>query len=399
MPDALLGREAEAAVWRDVAADLEHDLVAVAQAQPARVEAAATVHPDRDRPAEGDEPSRAERPTPDREQARERSRPVEVDDAAGVERPDSRAAAGGEHAPVAQPGCGDPDSGRDDHDAPVREQLEVDAAARAKRRRAAGEARVPCRRTVGGPLADGGRDEPADGERERRRCEAGDRHRGHGTCFRRPLTLLAVLAVAAAAAVPAARADGDPASDYLIGQKIFLPYDAKVPARQAKQLSAAVRSANAQGFAVRVALIWSDYDLGSVTQLWKKPRTYARFLGIELSYYFKGHLLVVMPNGLGLYWHGHSAAPGYTAIAAVTVQPKPAGLAVAATDAVRRLAAASGVTVSTSASGTTTPETAPAGNSYTHDRIVIAAAVLVALALGALFRLLIRRRAAADPPR
>jgi hypothetical protein len=192
-----------------------------------------------------------------------------------------------------------------------------------------------------------------------------------------------------------ARADGDPASDYLIGQKIFLPYDAKVPAAEARKLSAAVHSANAQGFPVRVALIWSDYDLGSVTVLWNKPRTYARFLGIELSYYFKGRLLVVMPNGIGFYWHGHSTAPGYKVLLPVSVTPTPAGLAAAATEAVRRLATASGVTVSTSAKGAAAPKPPP--NTTTHDRIVIVIAVLVALVLGGLLRLFIRRRAAARP--
>ena len=256
---------------------------------------------------------------------------------------------------------------------------------------------MPRGRPVRGPLTDRRRHEAAGREDERRRVGTGSRHRRHGTRSGRLAALLAVLALAAAVAAPAALADGDPASDYLIGQKIFLPYDAKVPSKQAKELTAVVGSANSQGFPVRVALIWSDYDLGSVTALWRKPRTYARFLGIELSYYFKGHLLVVMPNGLGLYWHGHPVAKGYDTVRSVAVDGStPGGLAVAATDAVTRLAAASGVTVSSAAKATTVAQR-PAGSS-SGGRIAIAVGAVVALLLGAAFLLVIRRRAAARRP-
>ena len=112
---------------------------------------------------------------------------------------------------------------------------------------------------------------------------------------------LAVLASALVATLDAgaARADGDPASDYLIAQKIFFPYDAKIPQAEQRKLLAAIQSANTQGFTIRVALIWSDYDLGAVTVLWRKPRTYARFLGEEIRYFYKGRLLIVMPSGFG----------------------------------------------------------------------------------------------------
>ena len=48
-----------------------------------------------------------------------------------------------------------------------------------------------------------------------------------------------------------------------------------------------------------MAIIGSAADLGSVTQLWRQPQTYARFLGGELSLVFHGTVLVVMPNGYG----------------------------------------------------------------------------------------------------
>jgi hypothetical protein len=199
----------------------------------------------------------------------------------------------------------------------------------------------------------------------------------------------AVLAAALLAGLAAgpARADGDPASDYLIGQKVFLPFDAKIPQVEQQKLIAAVQSATKQGFAIRVALIWSDYDLGSVTALWKKPQIYARFLGIELSYYFHGRLLIVMPSGFGFYYAKHAAAKEKALLATIPIGGTPAALARAARTAVVRLSAASGVTVGTPAKVTT-----PAQRNA-HDRIVIVAAVLVALALGGLLRLLIRRRA------
>ena len=59
--------------------------------------------------------------------------------------------------------------------------------------------------------------------------------------------------VALACARPAARADGDPASDYLLTQKVFFPFDFKVPAAKQQQLVALVDEANRAGYPIRVA--------------------------------------------------------------------------------------------------------------------------------------------------
>jgi hypothetical protein len=206
--------------------------------------------------------------------------------------------------------------------------------------------------------------------------------------MRRALALAAVLVLAGLGAA-SARADGDPASDYLISQKVFLPYDAKIPKADADALAATVDSANAQGFKIRVAIIWSDYDLGSVTALWKQPRRYARFLGAELSYYYKQRLLILMPNGFGFNWPGHPAAAAYRRLAAVAIGSTPAAMTRSATAAVQKLAAAAGVTASARGEAAE-----PASPRNRDDRIVIAAAVLVALLLGAAARFLIRRRSA-----
>lgn len=199
---------------------------------------------------------------------------------------------------------------------------------------------------------------------------------------------LAFLAAVLAAAVAPqlARADGDPASDYLLGAKVFLPYDAKFPPQQAAQFTALVAAANKAGFKIRVAIIWSDYDMGSVTSLWRKPVTYAKFLGLELSFVYKQRLLVVMPNGLGFNWPKHPTTAEYALLAKIPTGPAPAQLLTAASTAVTKLAAASGVHVTAPAHVTT-----PAQRN-THDREIILAAVLGALALAAAARFLIRRK-------
>jgi hypothetical protein len=206
----------------------------------------------------------------------------------------------------------------------------------------------------------------------------------------RVLAVAVAAVLAASAAAGTARADGDPASDYLVGQQVFLPYDAKIPLAAQQSLLATVKAANRQGFKIRVALIWSDYDLGSVTALWKQPQHYARFLGIELSYYYKQRLLIVMPNGFGFNRPKASTAQERALLATIPITATPTGLAQAATTAVQRLAAAANVRLSPEQGAAT----GGGGGSATHDRIVIATAALGALALGWLLRLLVRRRAA-----
>jgi hypothetical protein len=217
----------------------------------------------------------------------------------------------------------------------------------------------------------------------------------------RSLLCLLACAVAAGVATPWARADGDPASDYLVSQQVFLSYDAKIPATPQRKLLAAVASANKRGFPIRVALIWSSYDLGSVPELFGKPKKYARFLDAEDSKCWWGgscgsgrfktttRLLVVMPNGLGFAQWKHDPAGGYRSLKGIKVTRTPAGLAKAATAAVVKLAAAAGVKVSTKG-GPATPPAADGGS----NRIEIIVAILGALLLGVAARLLIRRRAA-----
>src|SRR2546422_211870 len=121
--------------------------------------------------------------------------------------------------------------------------------------------------------------------------------------------ILGIAAACFAAAVPGlARADGDPASDFLVTQDVFLPFDVKVPVAEAGRLTTLVAAAETHGFRIKVALIAGPGDLGSVTALWRKPQQYAEFLGQELYYVYKGPLLIAMPNGYGISRRGKPVA-------------------------------------------------------------------------------------------
>ena len=148
--------------------------------------------------------------------------------------------------------------------------------------------------------------------------------------------------IACLSAAPAARADGDPASDVLSTQPLFLPADGGLTGSQQLQLAALLQAAGRGGLALRVALIASPADLGSVSELWRDPSPYASFLGQELSLVFKGTLMVVMPNGLGFYGPGAAALASRAGLRSTLPGAPGPGFGAAAISAVRRLAAASG---------------------------------------------------------
>ena len=111
---------------------------------------------------------------------------------------------------------------------------------------------------------------------------------------------MAVCVLAAAWHPQAVRADGDPASDVLLYQPIYFPYQ-PAPAAVKRRLTGLVRSANSQGYQIRVAIVQSRRDLGSITQLFDKPpAVYAQYLSAELSGAWHYRVLVVFPNGYGL---------------------------------------------------------------------------------------------------
>ena len=155
-------------------------------------------------------------------------------------------------------------------------------------------------------------------------------------------TIAAALAAAIVASITATavRADGDPASDYLLGQNVFLPFEASSPAVTA-DLERAVDAVYLRGNRIKVAAIYTKDDLGAVPSLFGQPVEYARFLGIELGLWYVGPLLVVMPGGFGIYDGGRSTATEQQVLRPLAVAAgSPDDLVRSATTAVQRMTAA-----------------------------------------------------------
>ncbi len=158
----------------------------------------------------------------------------------------------------------------------------------------------------------------------------------------RAALLCASIALASALLAGSAQADGDPASDVLVSQNVFLPWDAGATTSQQARLQAVLQAANRNGYPIRVAVIASRSDLGSVTALWRQPEAYAQFLGEELSLVFGGRVLIVMSDGFGLYGGGHPRPAEQAALTRVRSSAGSAQLPAVAVTAVEELAAASG---------------------------------------------------------
>jgi hypothetical protein len=204
--------------------------------------------------------------------------------------------------------------------------------------------------------------------------------------MRRVLLAAAVLAVLA---VPVARANGDPASDVLITQQVFLPAEAPIPASAAEELQKTVAAANQRGFTIRVALIAFSGDLGTAVSLWKHPQSYAKFLGSELAFVYTNRLLIAMPSGFGFHRGTKPVAKERRVLARVPAGKTPAELTRSATAAVRALATADGVAL---------PKYSSGSNAW-RDRLIIAAAgVLILLIIFVPGRWLRRSRAGPAQP-
>jgi hypothetical protein len=168
-----------------------------------------------------------------------------------------------------------------------------------------------------------------------------------------------------------ARANGDPASDYLLVQSVFLPFNGKIDPDATARLSDVIRAANQAGFRIRVAVIGSRYDLGTAFSLFKQPQRYAEFLGLELSFQYHDRLLVVMPSGYGYSVNGKPKAAGIRVVKTLPAPGSdPTKEVERATAAIRRLAAAEGHVLP-----------AGGGESQTRDRLVIAAGATALVAL------------------
>jgi hypothetical protein len=194
------------------------------------------------------------------------------------------------------------------------------------------------------------------------------------------LLLLLVLLVALAS-VPAARADSDPASDVLYTENVFLPYNNDVPESLARKLTDATEGAKKAGFPIKVAVIASKPDLGLLYTLWRQPKLYAPFLGRELLFLYRDTLIVVMPNGFGVFRNNEPVMREEALLASIKTGEGATPLAQAALVAVTRLAGASGHPIGSGS-----------GGFVTRDRILIAAGALVLLSILVLGGFRTRRR-------
>ncbi len=162
---------------------------------------------------------------------------------------------------------------------------------------------------------------------------------------------VALAVIAGALALAAfARADGDPGSDVLLAQNLFIGYDSGIGVAQQEQLGKLLDATAKAGAPVRVAIIARADDLGAVSALWRKPHQYAAYLGTELSLTYPGRLLVVMPNGLGFYWaakRGQVAKIARQLSGVVPVSSSPTALIAATDAAVQRIGAATSSSVPT----------------------------------------------------
>jgi hypothetical protein len=157
---------------------------------------------------------------------------------------------------------------------------------------------------------------------------------------RKVAAIAAVLACGAALGTPGSLADGDPASDVLFADDVYLPYPP--PTKTVGQaLRNATASAYKKGYRLKVAVIATEVDLGAVPSLFGKPTEYARFLGVELSMYYIGPLLIVMPAGYGIYDGGRSTTAEQAVLSKLSVDASTKDALVAsATKAAERLVTA-----------------------------------------------------------
>jgi hypothetical protein len=189
-----------------------------------------------------------------------------------------------------------------------------------------------------------------------------------------------VVALLALTLLPAAAlADGDPASDVLLGENVFYPYSPPTSPALQKQLNAETAAAKQAHFPLKVALIGAPVDLGVIPSLFGKPQKYADFLDQEISFQTKQPLLVVMAAGYGVDAKTKAAAAALA---------KPAGtksndLARAAIIAVPKLAAAAGHPLKGEGGGS--------GGGGDSSRAILVAA-LAAIAIAAAAALVVVRR-------
>ncbi len=173
------------------------------------------------------------------------------------------------------------------------------------------------------------------------RLPASARSIGHGA--RVATMALVVLSLASVEPAPSALADGDPASDVLLAQSAFYPYDLPEDRALEASMDNLLKAAAHAGLPLKVAVIGSRLDLGAVPNLFGHPQQYAEYLDREISFNQKQPLLVVMPQGFGLASVGPGGALDRTSI---DTRHGPYGLVQSAMRALVTLVRASGHSIS-----------------------------------------------------
>jgi hypothetical protein len=131
--------------------------------------------------------------------------------------------------------------------------------------------------------------------------------RGPDLLARAWLVVVALFAIFAATP-SSAGADADPASDVLLIQNAFYPYQPPVSPALGAAMDTVLLAAGRAGLKLKVAIIGSPEDLGGVFELFGHPQQYAEFLDREISFNRRQSLMVVMPAGFGTVATGPSGA-------------------------------------------------------------------------------------------
>ena len=209
--------------------------------------------------------------------------------------------------------------------------------------------------------------------------------------------LLAVVLLAVLSAPAAARADGDPASDVLLGQDVFYPYAPNTVSKPVRgALDAMVAEAKAKGYGVKVALIAAAPDLGAYPYLLTEPQKYADLLTREITFNTKPRVLTVLPSGIGGQNLGDDAGSALSGI-----EPDPEGgadgLARTAMVALGKLAEAEGKPIAIPAEASAASDDSGGRGGGTSPLLIFGAPVLLVVIAAAVAARLSARHADDGP--
>lgn len=194
----------------------------------------------------------------------------------------------------------------------------------------------------------------------------------------------------------AAYGDADPASDALLIQDSFFPYQPPVSTAWQNAVNATVAAAKAAKFPLKVAIVATPNDLGGLPDLFGQPQRYADFLDREISYNQPVPLLVVMPQGFGTHALGKQGE--LNPLLPVDAAHGSDGMARAAVLAIERLAADAHRTLAAPQlpSLTAGSTAAHAGGGGTSPAVTFGAPVALVIVVAGAVAVTRRRRGEAD---